>query len=65
MLLITIGQIYRLLQEPNDAVPSILIRAVIDNRHITDAYFVSRLNEFCTHWLDHEMDVEWKWLRFE
>ena len=57
--------LHPLLQEPNNAVPSIRIRAFIDSPHITDAYFVSRLNEFCTHWPDHEMDVEWKWLRFE
>ena len=39
--------LHRLLQEPNNAVPSTPIRAVIDNHHITDAFFVSRLDEFC------------------
>ena len=33
--------LHRLLQEPNNAVPSIRIRAVIDNPHVTDAFFVS------------------------
>ena len=57
--------LHRLLQMPNNAVPSVRIRAVIDNPHITDAYFVSRVDVFCTHWLDHEMDAEGEWLRFE
>ena len=57
--------LHRLLQEPNNAVPSVRIRAVIDNPHITDAFFVSRLDEFCSHWLDRVMDAKWKWLRFE
>ena len=38
--------LHRLLQEPNNATPSVRIRAVIDHPHITDAYFVSRLDEF-------------------
>ena len=57
--------LHRLAQEPNNAVPSVQIRAVIDNPHITDAFFVSRLDEFCSHWLDGVMSAEWKWLRFE
>ena len=54
-----------LLQEPNNAVPSVRIRVVIDHPHITDAYFVSILAEFCTHWLDHLINAECKWIRFE
>ena len=50
--------LHRLLQEPNKAVPSVRIRAVIDNPHITDAIFVSRLDEFCFHWLDRVMSAE-------
>ena len=57
--------LHRLVQELNSAVPSVQIRAVIDNPHITDAFFVSRLDEFCSHWLDGVMSAEWKWLRFE
>ena len=57
--------LHRLLQEPNNAVPSVRVGAVIDNRHITDAFFVSRLDEFCSHWLDRVIDGKWKWLRFE
>ena len=57
--------LHRLLQEPNNAVPSVGIRAVIDNPHITDAFFVSRLDEFCSHWLDRVMDAKRKWPRFE
>ena len=36
--------LHRLLQEPNNATPSVRIKAVIDHSHITDAYFVSRLD---------------------
>ena len=57
--------LYRLVQASNNAVPSVEIRAVIDNPHITDAFFVSRLDEFCSHWLDSVMDAKWKWLRSE
>ena len=57
--------LHRLVQEPNNAIPSVRIRAVIDNLHITEAFFVSRLDEFCSHWLDRVMSAEWKWLRFE
>ena len=41
------------------------IRAVIDNPHITDAFFLSRLDEFCSHCVDRVMDAKWKWLLFE
>ena len=57
--------LHRLLQEPNNATPSIRIKAVIDNPHLTDSYFVSRLDEFSNVWLDRVLDTEWKWLRFE
>ena len=57
--------LHRLLQEPNNATPSIRIKAVIDNPHLTDSYFVSRLDQFSNVWLDRVLDTEWKWLRFE
>ena len=47
------------------AVPSVRIRAVIDNPHITDAFFVPQLDKFCSHWLDRVLNAKWKWLRFE
>ena len=43
----------------------IRIKTVIDNPHLTDSYFVSRLDEFSNVWLDRVLDTEWKWLRFE
>lgn len=45
--------------------PQTSSRSVIDHPHIADAYFVSALDEFCTHWLDHLMNAKWQWLRFE
>ena len=57
--------LHRLLQEPNNATPSIRIRAVIDHPHLTDSYFVTRLHEFSSRWLDQVMNAEWKWVRFE
>ena len=57
--------LHRLLQEPNNATPSIPIKAVIDNPHLTDSYFVSRLDEFSNVWLDRVLHTEWKWYRFE
>ena len=57
--------LHRLLQEPEDPTPSIRIKAVIDHPHLTDSYFVTRLEEFCTHWLDNVLGTEWKWLRYE
>ena len=60
----TFRQIYTDYSKSN-GVPSVLIRAVIYNPHVTDSYFVSRLDEFCSYCLDHETDAGWKWLRFE
>ena len=57
--------LHRLLQEPEDPTPSIRIKAVIDHPHLTDSYFVTRLEEFCNHWLDNVLGTEWKWLRYE
>jgi len=58
--------LHRLLQEPDNATPSIRIRAVIDHPHLTYSYFVTRLDEFSSlPWLVEVMIAEWKWLRFE
>ena len=57
--------LHRLLQEPNNATPSIRFKAVIDNPHLTDSYIVSRLDEFSNLWLDRVLQTEWKWHRFE
>ena len=57
--------LHRLLQAPNNGTPSIRINAVIDNPHLTDSYFVSRLDEFAYVWLEQVLDTEWKWLCFE
>ena len=58
--------LHRLLQEPNNATPSIRVRAVIDHPHLTYSYFVTRLDEFSSlPWLVEVMITEWKWLRFE
>ncbi|XP_078352432.1 uncharacterized protein LOC144637171 [Oculina patagonica] len=57
--------LHGLLQEPDNPTPSIRIKAVIDHPHLTDSYFVTRLEEFCTYWLDHVLCTEWKWLRYE
>ena len=56
--------LHRLLQEPNNATPSIHIKAVIDNPHLTDSCIVSRMDEFSNAWLGGILDTGWKWLRF-
>jgi len=33
--------------------------------HRQYSYFVTRLDEVSSHWLDQVMNAEWKWLRFE
>ena len=43
--------LHRLVQEPNNALPSVRIRAVIDNPQLTDAFFVSQLNFVLIGWI--------------
>ena len=40
-------------------------QAVIDNPHLTDWFFMQRLQEFVRHWLNGILDAEWHWYRFE
>ena len=38
---------------------------VIDNPHITDWFFVQRLESFIKHWLYNTLHAEWHWYRYE
>ncbi|XP_028418913.1 uncharacterized protein LOC114544479 [Dendronephthya gigantea] len=40
-------------------------QAVIDNPHMTDWFFMQRLQEFIKHWLQGVLGAEWFWYRFE
>ena len=55
----------RLLQNDEGATRSQRAQAVIDNPHLTDWFFVQRLEAFVTHWLNGVLDAEWYWYRFE
>jgi hypothetical protein len=41
------------------------VNAVIDNPHITDWFFTSKLADWVQHWLYGCLDAEWHWHRFE
>ena len=47
------------------ATHSMRIQAVINNPHITDWYFTSKLSDWVEHWLYKTLDAEWHWYRFE
>ena len=47
------------------ATHSMRIQAVINNPHITDWYFTSKLSDWVQHWLYKTLDAEWHWYRFE
>ena len=40
-------------------------QAVIDNPHVTDWYFSTKLQDFVQHWLYQSLDAEWHWYRLE
>ena len=41
------------------------VQAVINNPHITDWYFTSKLSDFVDHWLYDTLCAEWHWYRLE
>lgn len=41
------------------------INTVINNPHVTDWYFTSRLSDFVDHWLYDALDAHWHWYRYE
>ncbi|CAB4017851.1 ATP-dependent DNA helicase PIF1, partial [Paramuricea clavata] len=58
-------ELQRLLQNDEGASRSERAQAVIDNPHLTDWFFMQRLQEFVRHWLNGVLDAEWHWYRFE
>lgn len=52
---------------PKDAeiTQAMRINAVINNPHITDWFFCSKVSDFVKHWLIDTLDSEWYWLRYE
>ncbi|XP_028419074.1 uncharacterized protein LOC114544711 [Dendronephthya gigantea] len=55
----------RLLQSNEGASRTERAQAVIDNPHLTDWFFMQRLQKFIKHWLEGVLDAEWFWYRFE
>ncbi len=55
----------KLLMNDEGASRSERAQAVIDNPHLTDWFFMQRLQEFVRHWLSGILDAEWHWYRFE
>ena len=55
----------RLLLNDEGASRSERAQAVINNPHLTDWFFMQRLQEFVRHWLNGILDAEWHWYRFE
>ena len=41
------------------------VQAVINNPHITDWYFSSKLSHWITHWLYNTLDADWHWCCYE
>ena len=58
-------KLQRLLQNNEGATRPEKAQAVIDNPHLTDWFFVQRLEAFVRHWLTGVLDAEWYWYRFE
>ena len=44
---------------------SMRVQAVIDNPHLTDWFFSSKLSQWVDHWLYNCLDAEWHWYRLE
>ena len=40
-------------------------QAVIDNPHLADWFFISRLSQWIDHWLYRTLDADWHWYRLE
>ena len=60
-------ELHKLMMHPSQspATHSMRIQAVINNPHITDWYFTSKLSDWVVHWLYKTLDAEWHWYRFE
>ena len=41
------------------------VQAVIDNPHLTDWFFSSKLFQWVDHWLYNCLDAEWHWYWLE
>ena len=50
---------------PNAEDYSTRIHAVIDNPHITDWFFTTKLTDWVQHWLYDALGAEWHWYRYE
>ena len=60
-------ELHNLMMHPTGAQPThqMRVQAVINNPHITDWYFSSKLSDWIDHWLYKTLDAEWHWCRYE
>lgn len=60
-------ELHNLMPHPHNTQPShaMRMRAVIDNPHLTDWFFTSKLSDWVQHWLYDALGAEWHWYRYE
>ena len=60
-------ELHNLMMHPSGAqlTHQMRVQAVINNPHITDWYFSSKLSDWIDHWLYKTLDTEWHWCRYE
>ncbi len=59
--------LHNLMPHPHNSQPSHAMRvsAVINQPHLTDWFFTSRLSDWVQHWLYDSLGAKWHWYRFE
>ena len=59
--------LHRLMPHPpgTEITNSMRIQAVINNTHLTDWFFTSRVSQWVNHWLYNTLCAEWHWYRLE
>ena len=60
-------ELHKLMPLPSTSEPdhSSRVHAVIENPHITDWFFSSKLLDWIQHWLYDALGAEWHWYRYE
>lgn len=61
------SELHKLLPHPSDTdcTHSMRVQAVINNPHLTDGYFTSRLSDWVQQWLYEALGATWHWYRSE
>ena len=58
-------ELHKLMPNPDVPDHSQRVNAVIDNPHLTDWFFTSKLQDWISHWLYDSLGAKWHWYHYE